>query len=96
MYTKEYIIRRGQKIHLSASNYKRNLERTSSYPQSSRPIGRVLWEELLEGFIVHITLVCLLHFFLLKDSACVCRTNENCKSLILQDKCNIDIFLSPD
>ena len=22
--------------------------------------------------------------------------SENCKSLILQDKCNIEIFLSPD
>ena len=27
--------------------------------------------------------------------ACVCRTNENCKSHVLQDKCNIEIFLSP-
>ena len=25
----------------------------------------------------------------------VCRTSENCKSLVLQDKCNIEIFLSP-
>ena len=25
-------------------------------------------------------------------SACVCRTSENCKSLVLQDKCNIEIF----
>ena len=23
------------------------------------------------------------------------RTGENCKSLVLQDKCNIEIFLSP-
>ena len=29
------------------------------------------------------------------DGECVCRTHENCKSLILQDKCNIEIFLSP-
>ena len=28
-------------------------------------------------------------------SACVCRTSENCKSLVLQDKYNIEIFLSP-
>ena len=27
---------------------------------------------------------------------CVCRMSENCKSLVLQDKCNIEIFLSPD
>ena len=25
-----------------------------------------------------------------------CRTSESCKSLILQDKCNIEIFLSPE
>ena len=28
------------------------------------------------------------------QSACVCRTSENCKPLVLQDKCNIEIFLS--
>ena len=35
---------------------------------------------------------------LLKDkyNTCGCRTSENCKSLVLQDKCNIEIFLSPD
>ena len=27
--------------------------------------------------------------------ACVCRMSENYKSLVLQDKCNIEIFLSP-
>ena len=26
---------------------------------------------------------------------CVCRKSVNCKSLVLQDKCNIEIFLSP-
>ena len=31
-----------------------------------------------------------------RTSACVCRTSENCKSLVLQDKCNIEIFLSSD
>ena len=25
-----------------------------------------------------------------------CRTSENCKLLVLQEKCNIEIFLSPD
>ena len=25
-----------------------------------------------------------------------CRTSENCKSLVLQDKCNIEIFLSAE
>ena len=29
------------------------------------------------------------------DSECVCRTSEKCKSLVLQDKCNIEIFLAP-
>ena len=36
-----------------------------------------------------------LHTFL-RASACVCRTSENCKSLVLQGKCKIEIFLSPD
>ena len=37
----------------------------------------------------------ILHI-LLKDGECVCRMSENCKSLVLQDKCSIEIFLSPD
>ena len=28
-------------------------------------------------------------------SACVCRASENCKSLVLQDKCSIEVFLFP-
>ena len=32
----------------------------------------------------------------LRMSACVCRTSENCKSLVLQGKCKIEIFLSPE
>ena len=35
-----------------------------------------------------------IHF--LRTSACVCRTSENCKSLVLQGECNIEIFLSPE
>ena len=31
----------------------------------------------------------------LRTSACVCRTSENCKSLVLQGECHIEIFLSP-
>ena len=31
----------------------------------------------------------------LRTSACVCRMTENCKSLVLQGECNIEIFLSP-
>ena len=44
---------------------------------------------------LHITPLCSLLHILLKDGDCVCRTSENCKSLILQDKCSIEIFLSP-
>ena len=33
---------------------------------------------------------------LLKDKYMVCRMSENCKSLVLQDKCNIELFLSLD
>ena len=33
----------------STRNYKRNLERMSNTSQSTRPVGRVLSEELLEG-----------------------------------------------
>ena len=55
----------------------------------------MLWDELLEEVILHITPLCSLLHILLKDGECVCRMSENCKSLILQDKCNIKIFLSP-
>ena len=33
---------------------------------------------------------------ILRTSACVCRTSESCKSLVLQGECNIEIFLSPE
>ena len=56
----------------------------------------MLWDELLEEVILHITPLCSLLHILLMDGECVCRTSENCKSLVLQDKCNIEIFLSPD
>ena len=55
----------GQKFHSPAHNYKWNLERTS------RPVGRVLWEELLEEVILHITPLCPLLHKLLKDK-CMC------------------------
>ena len=29
-----------------------------------------------------------------RKSVCVCRTSENCKSLVLQDRGNIEIFLA--
>ena len=55
----------------------------------------MLWDELLKEVILHITpLFSLLHI-LLKDGECVCRTSENCKSLVLQDKYNIEIFCPP-
>ena len=37
--------------------------------------------------------LCSLLHMLSRTSACVCRMSENCKSLVLQDKCNIGIFL---
>ena len=37
----------------------------------------------------------LLHT-IFRTSACVCRTSENCNLLVLQGKCKIEIFLSPD
>ena len=48
----------------------------------------------IRGFVNKPRLCSSLHI-LLKDSKCLCRTSENCKSLVLQDKCNIEIFLSP-
>ena len=36
----------------------------------------------------------LLHT-IFKDECMICRTSENCKSLVLQGECNIKIFLSP-
>ena len=56
----------------------------SNSSQSTRPAGRVLWKEFLEEVILHITPLCSLLHTLLKD-----------KSMRLQDKCNIEIFLSP-
>ena len=86
---------RGQRFNSSARSYEWNLERTSNSPNSSCPVGWVLWDELLKEVILHITPLCSLLHILLKDGEYVCRTNENCKSLVLQDKCNIEIFLSP-
>ena len=51
----------------STRNYERNLERTSYSSQSTRPVGRVLWEELLKEVILHITHLCCLLHTLLKD-----------------------------
>ena len=48
--------------------------------------------------MLHITPLCSLLNMLLKDKymcTCVCKTSENCKSVVLQDMCNIEIFLSP-
>ena len=81
---------RGQKFHASVRNYKCNLEKTSNSSQSTCPVGWVFWEELLEEVILHI----LLLVFFIAYATCVCRTIENCKSLVLQDKWNIEIFLS--
>ena len=55
----------GTKFHSSARNYKLNLERTSNSSQSTCPVGRVLWEELL-GVILHITALCSYAYTLIK------------------------------
>ena len=52
----------------------------------------MLWDELIEGVVLHITPLCSLLHIPLKEGECVCRTSENCKSLVLQDKCNIEIL----
>ena len=53
---------RAQKLYSSARNYEWNLERMSNSSQSTRPVGRVLLEEILEEVILHITPLCsLLH-----------------------------------
>ena len=41
----------------------------------------------------YLLLPCSLLYTLLKDK-CTCLQDENCKSLVLQDTCNIVIFLS--
>ena len=61
---------RGQKFHSSARNYEWNQERSNS-SKSTRPVGQVLWEELLEGVIIHITPLGSLLHMLLKDK-CMC------------------------
>ena len=53
------------------------LERTSSSSQSTHPVGQVLWEELLEDVILHITPLCSLLHMLFKDK---------CMTLCLQDE----------
>ena len=85
-------LHRGQKIHSSARDYEWNLERTSNSSQSTRPVGRVLWEEYMEEVVLYITPLCSLLHTLLKDKCIFCRTSDNCKSLVLQDKYNIEIF----
>ena len=87
---------RGQKFHSSARNYEQNQERTSNTSQSTRPTGRVLWEKLLWEVISHITPLCSLLHTLLKDKCMCLQDKGNCESVILQDKCNIKLFLSPD
>ena len=51
------------------------LERTSNSSPSTRPTGRVLWEELLEEVVLHITPLCSLLHTLLKDK-CMCLQDQ--------------------
>ena len=69
--------------------------------QANLPKVLILWMSACFGknysksynILLPYVLYCI-HF--LRTCACVCRTSENCKSLVLQDKCNIEIFPSPD
>ena len=65
----------GQKFHSSVRNYERHLEKTSNSSQSPCPVGRELWEELLEEVILHNTFLCSLLHKLLKDK-CMCLQDE--------------------
>ena len=56
-------------------NFGYNLERMSNYSQGTRPVGRVLWEELLEEVILHITHLCSLLHYALKEK-CMCLQDE--------------------
>ena len=90
---------RGQKLHSSACNYEWNLERTSNSSQSTRPVGKVLWEELLDEVIINITPLCSLLHKLLKDK-CMCLQDEwkllshsSCRtSAILKYFCPLTVY----
>ena len=66
---------RGQNFHSPARNYEWNLESTSNSSQSTHPVERVLWEEILEKVKLHITSLCSLLHTLLKDK-CMCLPDE--------------------
>ena len=53
----------------------RTLERKSNSFQNTHPVGQVLWEELREEIILHITPLCSLLHTLLKDR-CMCLQDE--------------------
>ena len=85
---------RGQKFHSSTRNYEWNLDRTSNSSQSTRPIGTSFWKNYsrksynsLMSFIAY-AFKGQVHVF-------AGRVKIFCKSLVLQDKCYIEIFLSP-
>ena len=58
----------GDKNHSSTRNYELN-------PVELNPVGLVLWEELLEDVILHITPLCSLLHTLLKNK-CMCFQDE--------------------
>ena len=76
-------------------NYEWNLEMTSNSYQSTHPVSAL--GRITQGS--HITFISLVYFiaFAFKGQVHVFiyRTSENCNSLVLLDKCNIEIFLSP-
>ena len=80
----EWKLTRGQKFHSSACNYKWNLERTSNPFQSTHPVGRITRGS-------HITPLCFFIAYAFKGKVHVFAGQVK----VLQDKCNIEIFLSP-
>ena len=85
-------IHRGQKFHSSARYYEWNLEGRVILPKAL-----ILQDEYFgKNYSRKSYYICSYCIHFERTNACVCRTSENCKSLILQDQCNIEIFLSPD
>ena len=85
-----FILVIGQKFHSWPCNYEWNLERTSNSSQSTCQ-EVCFWKNYSRKsyyILLPYVLYCI-HFW--RTSACVCRS-QNCKSLVLQDKCVIEIF----
>ena len=56
-FMSDHVLLQGTKFHSSARNYEWNLERTCNSSQSTHPVGRVFWEELLGRHITYYSLM---------------------------------------